>query len=126
MDVSRAEAMTTLETETRLLAAELYVHFQLTDRARLALNSAAAGVRELSRLYGHRRGEPRKILKLKIHYYEIWQRALVGVLERTNGNSLGAVLLNKALSDAISLVREHQNSSEFQELLRKVKEWQSQ
>ena len=127
MNISQKEIIATVETEINLLKAERYINFQLTDKATEASNSAADSHRALNWLYARRRGEPRRLLGIKIHYYGIWQRSLVGVLQNSDGHSMSAtLLLSKALADATDLVRECPDSPEFKELLRKVKEWQSQ
>jgi hypothetical protein len=125
MDVSQIEITVSTKIELDLLTAERYMNFQLNDRAKQALNSAAFGHRELNRLHRRRRGGPRKALELKIHYYGIWQRAAVGVLETAKGHSIGSGLLNKAVLDATNLVSMYPDSSEFAELLRKVTDWQN-
>jgi hypothetical protein len=125
MDISQVEITVSAKIELDLLAAERYMNFQLADKAKQALNSAAFGHRELNRLRKRRRGGPRKALELKIHYYGIWQRAAVGVLETAKGHSIGFGLLNKAVLDATKLARMYPDSSEYEELLRKVTDWQN-
>lgn len=123
MDFQQQEIVATIEIEANLRRAEQYVFFRMIDKAGGALNQASISHRALNRLYGKRRGAPRKALWVRVYYYAIWHRALVGVLEAGEGHGLGTTLLSKALSDATDLVRLHPDSLEFKELLRKVTEW---
>lgn len=123
MDFHQQEIVATIEIEANLRRAEQYIFFQMVDRANDALNQASVSHRALNRLYRKRRGVPRKVLWVRVHYYEIWYRALAGLTKASEGYGIGAALLSKALRDANDLVRLHPNSSEFKELLRKATEW---
>lgn len=124
MDISEQEKVVTAVVARNLLATERLMARGEHKDAKYALNVAAGWIRALDRIYKQRRGEPRRLLKVKVRYYSVWQRALAGAL--SSNAWIGKVLLIRALKDANELAHEQASvpNLDFDGLVRKIQGWQ--
>lgn len=130
MSSSRAEAthmaqlrMIRMVTDRLAIAEEVMNNGNL-ENTRELLNFAATGIRQLERTLKVRRGAPRQELATKIRYFKALQSGLAGKLEAAKSSVTAPVLLRSAYTEAVLLQLEFPESSEINELFKKVKSWQ--
>ena len=122
---NQLQVETCQQIDDLLQQAEAVLTTKQFDEARHALNSVYRLINKLAFLYNRRGGKPRQELKRLIRYYALYQRALVGAVSATKGETHAArVLLPLVYQQSKQLRLLYPASSDVRRLATKIRTWQ--